>query len=83
VRGRKKRAAVTSWSWLLTLVPGRWRLWLGPIPRRPPPLDVGKLMAKYAHGEVGYFDAAGRALPGFLLGHLANLAMTSPAFHKL
>jgi hypothetical protein len=59
------------------------RIRLGPIDRKAPALDVGKLMAKNGHREVGYLDTAGRALPGFLLVHLLNLATTRPAFHRM
>jgi hypothetical protein len=62
---------------------GGRRVGLGPITPKAPALDVGKLMAKNGHREVGYLDAAGRALPGFLLVHSRNLATTSPAFHKV
>jgi hypothetical protein len=68
---------------LLVLVLGGRRIRLGPIDREAPALDVGKLMAKNGHREVSYLDAAGRALPGFLLVHLPNLATKRPAFHRL
>jgi hypothetical protein len=65
------------------LVLGGRRIRLGPIDRKAAALDVGKLMAKNGHREVGYLDAAARALPGILLVHLRNLATTSPAFHSV
>jgi hypothetical protein len=65
------------------LVLGGRRIGLGPINRKAPALDMGKLMAKNGHREVGYLDAAGQAFPGFLLVHPPNLATTSPAFHRL
>jgi hypothetical protein len=52
---------------VLVLLLGGRLIRLGPIPCKAPALDVGKLTAKNGHREVGYLDAAGRALPGFLL----------------
>ena len=51
--------------------------------RAPPPLDVGKLMAKNDHGLVWHLGAAERAVVALLLGHWPNLATTSPAFHRV
>jgi hypothetical protein len=81
-RGRRRCAAAPT-SWLLVLVLGGRRVRLGPIGSEASALHVGKLMAKNGHRQVGYLDAAGRALPNFLLVHLRNLATTSPPFHRV
>jgi hypothetical protein len=74
---------VPTSSWLLVLVLGGRHVGLGSVDRARPPLDVGKLMAKNDYGLVWHLGAAERAVVAFLLGHWANLATTSPAFHRV
>jgi hypothetical protein len=57
-RGRRRCAAAPTSSWLLVLVLGGRRVWLGSVDRAPPLLDVGKLMAKNDHGLVWHLGAA-------------------------
>jgi hypothetical protein len=60
---------VPTSSWLLVLVLGGRRVGLSSVDRAPPPLDVGKLMAKNDHGLVWHLGAAERAVVALLLGH--------------
>jgi hypothetical protein len=46
-------------------------------------LDVAELVAEDGHRNIGHLDAAGQAFPSLLLVHMHNLALASPAFHRL
>jgi hypothetical protein len=64
---------VPSWSWLLVLVLGGWRVGLSGIACKGPALGMGQLVLKDSHGQVQDLGAADRAAVGLLLVQSAQL----------